>query len=313
MRRNLGHHHPGWDKARAIKDKVAATRQRSIGRTRPQSSDISSSDLQFSSSSIPDQARSNDTDRQIQSMKILHHRNRTTAGVGLQDVQNRRRKRAAPIINLEELDIPEVLSSSSSTTDNKVEENDIEGKGLSKEDVLEQANFKISELSNKCQEQQKIIDKLFSNIQKLQEEDENRMNEIRSSFINLQNMTRKYDEDILKKFHSQQDSHYKRVQRMETSTIKNIKYRHDKIYKSHSTDVAQQRIFIQENIDQTSGKQRKMIISLTSKGVHWFAMGAMTIVGPCFKLLRCCGVRKTKLSEFAKDYLGADGEFEVPE
>ena len=70
---------------------------------------------------------------------------------------------------------------------------------------------------------------------------------------------------------------------------------------------------IQENIDQTSGKQRKMIISLTSKGVHWFAMGAMTIVGPCFKLLRCCGVRKTKLSEFAKDYLGADGEFEVPE
>ena len=127
-------------------------------------------------------------------------------------------------------------------------------------------------------------------------------------------MTRKYNEDVSKKFHSQQDSHYKRSKRMETSTLKNIKNLHDKLYKSHSTYVAQQTIFIQENIDQTSGKQRRLIISLTAKGGHWLAMGAMTIVGPCFKLLRCCGVRKTKLSDFAKDYLGTDQDFfEEPE
>ena len=193
-----------------------------------------------------------------------------------------------------------LAASSTTTTPNK--------------ELLEQANFEVTALSKQCQAQQQLIDALFSDIQLLQQEDENRVNEVRNSINNLKNMTRKYNEDVSKKFHSQQDSHYKRSKRMETSTLKNIKNLHDKLYKSHSTYVAQQTIFIQENIDQTSGKQRRLIISLTAKGGHWLAMGAMTIVGPCFKLLRCCGVRKTKLSDFAKDYLGTDQDFfEEPE
>ena len=130
------------------------------------------------------------------------------------------------------------------------------------------------------------------------------MNEVRNALINLKSMARKDSEDVTKKFHSQLDSHAMRVKRTEAGTLKDIKNLHDKLYKSHSTFVAQQTISIQSRMDQTSGKQRRIIISLTSKGVHWLAMGAMTIIGPCFKLLRCCGMRKKQLSSFAKDYLG---------
>ena len=314
MRRN--HHHPGWDKVRSVKHKVAVSRQFQQHQLRSVLPNTDSKQLERRRQPTTHHARASTTvyhNSSLDGTLVQRARRQSETNEHLLSATKSSRQRAAPVTHFKEFRLPSNSADSSPSNTSQLHTTSISPPlpDRNKEE-LEQANFEFSALSQQCQEQQENIDTLLSNVHRLQQEDVNRMNEVRNALNNLQNMERKYKEDVSKKFNAQQESHYKRVNRMETSTLKNIKNLHDKLYKSHSTYVAQQTLFIQENIDRTSGKQRRMVISLTSKGVHWLAMGAMTIVNPVFKVLRMCGCKKQQLSTFAKDYLGSE-DYVVPD
>ena len=304
MRSRSNHH--GWDKARAFKKTVLAASHINKSYSHHHTTSINNNfqpRINNSERRILPQTNSNsnsnpNTNTTTNPVPDHHYRSKTSASAdfGLNSVGNRR-NRADPIFDSQEL--LTLLPNNKEYHTNNHDANNY--------DTLEKANFELSTLTKQCKEQQSTIDVLLSNIQLLQQEDKNRMNEVRNSLDHLKSTTRKYDEDATKKFKTQQDVHARRVKRMEGAMLKNIKNQRDRMYRSHATYVAQQNINIQETIDRTSGQQRRIIISLTSKGFFWLAMGAMTIIGPCFKLLRCCGVRKAKLSEFA-NYMSTDSE-----
>jgi len=303
--RMLSRHH-GWDKAKSLKNAVVATTRRHQPRTTTQR--LSSTAMHFSrTAQMP--SRPNHTTRRMEpagyATTTNHNRSKTSTEYtntttlkksgSTNQLIHRRRHRANAADALDEFRIP------SSHRESFKEES-----FPSSNETLEQANFELTSLRQKCQAQQQIIDTLYESIQVLKEEDENRAKEVINSLNSMKSMIRKYDEGVTTKFDGQHEQHARRVKRMEGAMVKNIKNVRDKLYRNHAAYVAQQNINIQETIDRTSGKQRRIMISLTSKGVHWLAMGMMTFIRPCFKLLRCCGVRKTKLSKFAADYLAED-------